>query len=255
MRVSWTDGGETGRMGAEMSDDFSAFGSRRREAVAFSREQKAAVLVVDDHPLLRAGLVRMILEDEALELFGEAQDPGGAILAVDSDPPPDAVVLDLMLGSADGLELIRQLRMLRPALPILVISMHDEVIYAERALKAGAAGYVMKKEPGEEVLRALYAILSGEVYLSGRMKVLLEKEGIATDPAVMLVPDAKPPLSNRELHVYRLIGAGLATRQIAAELRLSIKTVETYRENLKVKLRLPNAAALMEAAKRWVAST
>ena len=214
----------------------------------------ARVLVVDDHPLLRGGLVKLIAGEPDLVLCGEAADASGTILAVDDDPPPDLLILDLMLGNSDGLELIKQVRALRPGLPVLVISMHDELIYAERALRAGASGFVMKKEPPEEVLSAVRSILAGGYYLSGRMRVLLESKGLTSEPVKFLVPEADPPLSDRELHVFRLIGAGLPTREIASELNLSGKTIETYRENLKVKLRLPNAAELLRAAKQWVAA-
>jgi DNA-binding NarL/FixJ family response regulator len=217
--------------------------------------EPARVLIVDDHPLLRGGLAQMIGRDPGLALFGEAGDAGGAILAVDCDPPPDLVILDLMLGNQDGLELIKQIGMLRPGLPILVISMHEEWIYAERALRAGASGYIMKKELASEVLKAVRVVLGGEIYLSGRMRVLLEDKGLVPGAVEALIPEANPPLSDRELHVYRLIGAGLATKQIAAVLHLSIKTIETYRENLKVKLCLRNAAALVRSAKDWVCKT
>ena len=216
---------------------------------------RARVLVVDDHPLLRCGLVQLIANNPALSLCGEADSVGSTILAVDDDPPPDLVILDLMLGHADGLELIKQIRALRPGLLILVISMHDELIYAERALRAGASGFIMKNEPSAEMLAAVHAVLDGNVYLSGRMRVLLSEKGLASDPSRFLVPQAEPPLSDRELHVYRLIGAGLATKQIATELHLSIKTIETYRENLKTKLRLANAQELVRAAKAWVNQT
>lgn len=213
---------------------------------------KARVLIVDDHPLLRGGLARLIAEDPALELHGEASDAGGTILAVDNDPPPDLVVLDLMLGNQDGLELIKQVCVLRPGLPILVISMHEEWLFAERALRAGASGYIMKKELPTEVLKAVHAVLSGEIYLSPRMRVLLADKGLVSDALSSLVPQASPPLSDRELHVYRLIGVGLSTKQVATALNLSIKTIETYRENLKTKLSLPNAAELVRSAKCWV---
>jgi len=215
-------------------------------------QEKTRVLVVDDHPLLREGLVRMIEGEADLCLCGEADSPATTILAVDDDPPPDLVILDLMLGHADGLELLKQIRLLRPGLPVLVISMHDEAIYAERALRAGAAGFIMKKEAPEEVLGAARAVLRGEIYLSRRMKVLLAQKGLGTEPGPLLFPEASPPLSDRELQVFRLIGAGLPTRQIATELRLSIKTIETYRENLKLKLGLPNARALVQRATQWV---
>jgi len=176
---------------------------------------KARVLVVDDHPLLRCGLVELVSKDPGLLLCGEADSVGTTILAVDSDPPPDLVILDLMLGHEDGLELIKQIRALRPGLLILVISLHDELIYAERALRAGASGYIMKKEPAEVVVAAVHAVLQGQVYLSGRMRVLMSEKGLTSDPFRFLVPQANPPLSDRELHVFRLIGAGLATKQIA----------------------------------------
>lgn len=216
--------------------------------------EKKRVLVVDDHPLLRGGVVSLIKEQPDLEVCGEADSFGGTILAVDDDPPPDLLVLDLMLGHADGLELVKQVRALRPGLPILVISMHDELIYAERAVLAGASGYIMKREEPQEVLKAIRAVLNGEIYLSARMRVLLKEKGLDDAPLAYLMPDAKPPLSDRELQVFRLIGVGLSTRQIAHELHLSGKTIETYRENLKAKLRLPDAAALRQAAKQWVES-
>ena len=214
--------------------------------------EPARVLIVDDHPLLRGGLVKLVAEDPSLALYGEAGDAGETILAVDNDPPPDLVILDLMLGNQDGLDLIKQLRLLRPGLPILVVSMHEEWLYAERALRAGASGYIMKKELAPEVLQAVHAVLEGKIYLSPRMHVLLEGKGLVPCALSSLVPQAKPPLSDRELHVYRLIGAGLATKQIALALHLSIKTIETYRENLKAKLSLPNAAALARSARDWV---
>ena len=197
----------------------------------------------------------MIESDPSLLLCGEADSVATTILAVDSDPPPDLVVLDLMLGDEDGLELIKQIRALRHSLLILVISMHDELIYAERALKAGASGFIMKNESPEEVLAAAHAVLGNQIYLSGRMRVLLSENGLATDPFRFLVPQADPPLSDRELHVFRLIGAGLSTKQIADALHLSVKTIETYRENLKYKLRLANARELLGAAKNWVEKT
>lgn len=228
-------------------------GSRGSSAAENSPcEGKKRIFVVDDHPLLRGGLVHLIEEQPDFVCFGEAEGAGGTILAVDSDPPPDLVVLDLMLGNEDGLELVKQVQMLRPGLLILVISLHDELIYAERALRAGASGFIMKRESPAEVLKAIHAVLAGEIYLSPRMKVLLAEKGLAPEPTAFLVPNALQPLSDRELHVFRLLGAGLATRQIARQLNLSGKTIETYRENLKAKLNLANAAELVQAAKRWV---
>lgn len=214
--------------------------------------EAARILIVDDHPLMRDGLAGLIGNQPDLRVYGKAGGAGQTILAVDDDPPPDLIILDLMLGHEDGLELIKQIRALRPAILILVVSMHDEWIYAERALRAGASGYIMKRESSDEVLAAVHAVLRGEVYLSGRMRVLLAQRGVTDDPCQHLVPQANPPLSDRELHVFRLIGAGLSTKQIAMELHLSGKTIETYRENLKVKLRLANARELVREAKAWV---
>ena len=201
----------------------------------------ARVLIVDDHPLLRCGLAEMVGKDPGLLVCGEADSAGTTILAIDDDPPPDLVILDLMLRHEDGLELIKQLRALRPGLLILVISMHNELIYAERALRAGASGFIMKNEPSHEVLAAVHAVLQGGIYLSNRMRVLMSEIGLTSDPFRFL-----------ELHVFRLIGAGLSTKQIATVLHLSGKTIETYRENLKIKLSLSNARELLSAAKQWV---
>jgi DNA-binding NarL/FixJ family response regulator len=224
-------------------------------AVDAASERKYRVLVVDDHPLLRGGLVYLLRSAPDLIVCGEASGAQDTILAVDEDPPPDIVILDLMLGNCDGLELIKQIKALRPGLPVLVISMHDELIYAERSLRAGASGFIMKRETSEEVLGATRAVLAGSIYLSGRMRVLLADRGFATEVSRYLVPQAEPPLSDRELHVFRLIGAGLTTKRIAIELNLSVKTIETYRENLKLKLGLANAAELLQEAKRWVDTT
>jgi len=211
------------------------------------------VLVVDDHPLIRCGLVQMIESAPDLALYGEAATTEELTLAVDSDPPPDLIILDLMLGNADGLDEIKRIRAFRPGLPVLIVSLHDELVYAERALRAGAAGFIMKKEPMTEVLSAARAVLRGSIYLSGRMKVLLAENGIVSDPCQFLVPEADPPLTDRELHVYRLVGAGLSTKQVATQLKISVKTVETYREHLKLKLSVRNAGELVQSAKRWVA--
>ena len=219
-----------------------------------SNPPKARVFIVDDHPLLRRGLAQTIENASDLELCGEADSPSGTILAVDGDSPPDLLILDLMLGNADGLALLKQLHSIRPGLPILVISMHDEFVYAERVLKAGASGFIRKVEDPKEVLAAARAVLRGEHYLSGAMRVRLAESGAEPEPSQFLVPDANPPLSDRELHVFRLLGAGLSTKQIASALTLSGKTIETYRENLKVKLRLSNAVELVAAAKAWVKS-
>lgn len=212
-------------------------------------EEKKRVLVVDDHPLLREGIVQLLNRQRDLAVCAEAGDAAGAKQTL-LDSSPDGVVLDLALGHGDGIELIKQLKALRPDVPILVVSMHEETTFAERALRAGAGGYVMKHQSPDEVLAALRTVLQGDIALSRKMNTLLVRRSLgieadADDPV-------KAKLSDRELHVFQLIGTGLATRQIAAELGLSVKTIETYRENLKVKLGLKDGAALVSRAKRWV---
>ena len=154
------------------------------------------------------------------------------------------VILDLMLGDSDGLALIKFLKAVAPQIAVLVISLHDETVYAPRALQAGALGYIMKEEASDKVLDALRAVLRGETFLSGRMRARLSESG--GEPVAAL------PLSDRELHVFRLIGAGLPTREIAGRLTLSVKTIESYRENIKTKLGLPDATALAARAREWV---
>ncbi len=201
------------------------------------------VLIVDDHPLMRAGLAQLIGRQRDLIVCGAAATAAEAKRAVETEPP-DVVILDLMLGDSDGLDLIKFLRAAAPQVAVLVVSMHDETVYAPRALQAGALGFVMKQEASKKVLAAVRAVLRGETFLSGRMRARLSDDGGA--------PVAALPLSDRELHVFRLIGGGLATRQIAAHLILSVKTIEGYRENIKVKLGLCDAVALVACARKWV---
>ncbi len=206
-------------------------------------QAKKRVLIVDDHPLMREGLAQLIGKQRDLIACGEAATAADAKSAVERDAP-DVVILDLMLGYSDGLDLIKFLKAIAPQVPVLVISMHDETVYAERALLAGAMGYITKQEASDKVLDAVRAVLRGEAFLSGRMRALLSRSG--GEPVAAL------PLSDRELHVFRLIGAGLPTRQIAERLTLSVKTIESYRENIKVKLGLADGAALSARAHAWV---
>ena len=205
--------------------------------------EKKRVLIVDDHPLLREGLAQLIGKQSDLTACGEAANAADAKRAVETDAP-DVVILDLMLGDSDGLALIKFLNAVAQQVAVLVISLHDETVYAPRALQAGALGYIMKQEASDKVLDALRAVLRGETFLSGRMRARLSESGGE--------PTAELPLSDRELHVFRLIGAGLPTRQIAERLTLSVKTIESYRENIKTKLGLPDAAALGARAREWV---
>lgn len=207
---------------------------------------KRKVLVVDDHPIVREGLAQMINREPDLSVCGDAEDMRGAVQLLDT-LKPDILILDISLKGPDGLDLVKHIRARDPELPVLILSMHDESIYAERALRAGANGYIMKQEATDNVLVALRRILSHEVYLSSRVtnKMLRQFVGGRT------VETGKPSLgdlSDRELEVLRLIGAGRGTRQIAEELHLSIKTVESYQAHLKEKLLLKNSRELVQYA-------
>ncbi|HEV2276310.1 MAG TPA: response regulator transcription factor, partial [Acidobacteriaceae bacterium] len=190
---------------------------------------KRRVLVVDDHPLLRQGLALMINQEQDLEVCGEAEDAQTAMQAI-PERRPDILIVDISLSGPDGLDLLKNIRISYPSLPVLILSMHDEAIYAERALRARANGYIMKQEATEKVLVAVRRILHGDVYLSDRMANKMLRQYIGGASAAM--ESRLSSLSDRELEVFRLIGEGRATREIAEELRLSIKTVETYQAHL-----------------------
>lgn len=212
-------------------------------------KRKTRILVVDDHPLFREGVVRMIDRQSHLICCGEADTVESAKEAV-IECNPDMVIMDLRLGSGDGLELIKSVRAQVANLPILVLSQSDEGFYAERALRAGANGYLMKAEATEEVLTAIRTVLSGELYVSRRMSVLVLHKLLdrRTEQRQIGVEN----LTDRELQVFQSLGAGLSTRQIAQQLHLSVKTIETYRENIKHKLALLTGAELVRAATVWV---
>jgi len=214
-------------------------------------ESKKRVLVVDDHPLVREGVVRLLDRQTDFVVCGEI---GAAeeIWAAIERGAPDVLLLDLALGRSDGLERIKQLRSSHPALPILIISMHDEELYAVRALKAGASGYLMKTESPDAVVEGLRRVVKGEIAVSARMSTRLIKTALASPFDCDPDDPIRSKLSDRELHVFFLIGSGTGTRDIAQELKLSIKTIETYRENIKVKLHLRDAAELLAAASQWV---
>lgn len=210
------------------------------------RGTRARVFVVDDHPIVRQGLALLIDSQADLVVCGEAEDAHGALVALAS-ARPDILLADISLHGPDGLDLIKEVRTRRLELPVLVLSMHDESLYAERALRAGANGYIMKQEATERVLIAIRRILGGAVYLSERATDRMVQQyvgGAATKPALAV-------LSDRELEVFRLIGEGHSTRHIATELHLSIKTVETYQSHIKDKLSLRSARELVKHAVEW----
>jgi DNA-binding NarL/FixJ family response regulator len=213
-----------------------------------SHAGKRTVFVVDDHPLLRQGLALLINQQRDLEVCGEAEEAQAAMQAI-SQKRPDIMIVDISLNGPDGLDLLKNIRASYPDLPILILSMHDEAIYAERALRARANGYIMKQEATEKVLIAVRRILGGEVYLSDRMANKMLQQYIGGSPAAL--HSRISMLSDRELEVFCLIGEGRGTREIAEELHLSVKTVETYQAHLKEKLRLHSGRELIQHAIQW----
>jgi DNA-binding NarL/FixJ family response regulator len=210
---------------------------------------KARILLVDDHALMRRGLADLIGDQPDLEVCGEAADTVEGMTRVAS-LRPDLVIVDLSLKTGHGLDLIRQLRVRDENCKILVLSMHDEKLFAERALRAGAMGYVNKEEAPAKVIDAIRQVLSGKVSLSSTMTERLLQRATGSGEGNVRLPSEC--LSDRELTVFQMIGQGLATREIAARLHLSIKTVETYREHIKAKLGLKNSAELSRHAAQWV---
>lgn len=210
---------------------------------------KARVFVVDDHPIVRQGLAQMINREADLMVCGEAEEAASALQGIVNDKP-DILVLDISLNGPDGLELLKNIRLRYPSLPVLILSMHDESIYAERALRAGANGYIMKQEAAEKVLLAVRQILNREIYVSERVANRILHHYISGSPSAEQSPLAD--LSDRELEVFRLIGGGHSTRTIAEELHLSIKTVESYQAHIKDKLSLKNGRELVQHAIQWV---
>ncbi len=213
-----------------------------------TESRKRTVFIVDDHPLLRQGLALMINQERDLAVCGEAEEAQAAMRAI-AQYQPDILIVDISLNGPDGLELLKSIRNSYPALPVLILSMHDEATYAERALRARANGYIMKQEATEKVLIAVRRILNGEVYLSDRIanKMLQQYIGGASTA----LQSRLSALSDRELEVFRSIGEGRSTRQIADELHLSVKTVETYQAHLKEKLALRSGRELIQHAIQW----
>jgi len=212
---------------------------------------KTRVLVVEDHPITRQGLKALINQQLNLTVCGEADCAADTFSLVET-LRPDLATVDVSLKGSSGLELVKALRERFPNLPILMVSMHDEALFAERALRAGALGYVMKQEAADKIATAIQHVLRGELYLSVKMKerVLHRFVSKKNDGLVF----AMDTLSSREMEVFQLIGNGFSTRQIAEKLNLSSKTIDSYREHLKLKLGLETGAELMRHAIQWVRS-
>lgn len=206
--------------------------------------------IIDDHPIVRHGLAQLVEMEDDMTICAEASTGQEAIEAIEQDQP-DVVLVDLELEGASGLEVVKTLRALYPDLPTLVLSMHDENLYAERALRAGAKGYVMKQERPEQVLEAIRTVLRGDVAVSPHIASKLLKVMSGQRPQDALPLDT---LSDRELEVLRLIGTGYRTRHIAEKLCLSPKTIEAYKARLKKKLMLRDASELARYASEWAQS-
>jgi DNA-binding NarL/FixJ family response regulator len=210
--------------------------------------RKTRIFIVDDHPIVREGLALMMNREPDMVVCGEAEEAASALQALPV-AKPDFLIVDISLSGPDGLDLLKSIRLRFPNLPVLILSMHDESIYAERALRAGANGYIMKQEATEKVLVAVRQILRDKVYVSDRIANLMLQHYISGTPVEKDSPIAE--LSDRELEVFRLIGEGHSTRRIAEELHLSVKTVESYQAHIKEKLSLKNGRELVQRAIQW----
>jgi DNA-binding NarL/FixJ family response regulator len=214
-----------------------------------SQDRKNRIMIVEDHPVFRMGLRELINQEEDLLVCGEADDAGKAF---DEIPglKPDMVIVDISLKGRDGIDLVQDIRKHYKDLPTLVLSMHDESRFAERSLLAGAKGYIMKRETSSSIVEAVRCVLSGKLYLSEKLKgELLDKFASGAQ-----IHDKTPVsrLTDRELEVFRLLGQGLSTGEIAKKLCLSVKTIGTYRERIKEKLNLRHASELIWRAMVWV---
>ncbi len=214
-----------------------------------SQTPQRRVFVLDDHPLVRHGIARLIDQEPDLTVCGEADAASSAFSQVQR-LKPDLLLTDLTLKAGSGLELIKNIKAVMPELPVLVVSMHDDQLYAERVLRAGAMGYVSKNEVGSYLVTALRRVLDGEMFVSDSVKNRIVNRLVGTGPQKAAFPI--DTLSDRELEVFRAIGNGLSTRQVAEELCLSVKTIETYREHLKAKLNLEDSSALVRHAIHWM---
>jgi len=212
------------------------------------RTAKQKVFIVDDHPIVRQGIAQMINQESDLETCGEATSVQEALTWLEKHPA-DVLLVDISLEGVSGIDLIKTLKAHNFTLPSLVISMHDETLYAERALRAGARGYVMKQEATESMLTAIRQVLQGNIYLSERMKSKVLERLCNGDEGALSPIDL---LSDRELEVFRLIGEGYSTSRVATELNRSVKTVESHRARLKTKLGLKTATELTRFAVQWI---
>ncbi len=216
-----------------------------------AKRAKTRVLLVDDHPTMREGLIRVLEREVDLTVCGEAESIPQALAAIES-VRPDLAIVDISLAGQNGLELIKDIKIRHPQLPVLVHSMHDESVYAERSLRAGAKGYISKDAPPQKLLQAIRDVLKGEIFLSAAMtrQILRAVGGDRTDRKTSPFHE----LSDREFEVFELTGQGLGTKEIAGTLHLSEKTVQAHRDHIRQKLDLSDGHSLTSFAIRWVES-
>ncbi|MDR1324549.1 MAG: response regulator transcription factor [Treponema sp.] len=207
--------------------------------------KKAAVMIVEDHPLFSKGLASLIKTQTAYTIVGEAMN-GAEAMELLRMKDPDLAIVDLNLGNEEGLELIKDMKVYKPALLVLVLSMHDECFYAERVIGVGANGYIMKDEAAHKVLDAIHTVLSGKTYISEAEQARLKLSGAVVTKSVAL-----DELSDRQFQIFSLIGKGLGTREIAVKLNLSAKTVDTHKEHIKLRLHCDSARQLRQLAIEW----
>ncbi|WP_205743265.1 response regulator transcription factor [Geobacter sp. FeAm09] len=206
------------------------------------------ILIVDDHPIVREGLARMLDREKDLVVCGDAEDINTALTAM-GRLHPDMLIVDVTLAAGSGIDLVKCVRRSHPRMPVLVLSMHDGMYYAEQALRAGANGYITKMEAPKTLVTAIRKVLSGDIYLSEKTAAAIIKRSVSgttsKDEQDFLC------LSDREREVFRLLGSGMGTRHIAERLGVSIRTIDTYREKIKHKLNLRNASELLQHAIQW----
>jgi DNA-binding NarL/FixJ family response regulator len=214
-----------------------------------ANKSKRTVFIVDDHPMMRQGLAQLINNEPDLVACGEAE---GAQQALEyfANNKPDLVLADISLPDKHGLEMIKDIQVLHAGLPVLVVSMHDESLYAERVLRAGGRGYIMKQEGGKKMMEAIRTVLSGQIYVSEKMSAKILEIFSGRRSETNRSPIEK--LTDREFEVFQMIGQGRGTRQIAEDLHLSVKTVEVHRLHIKEKLEIVDAPSLVRYAVRWV---
>ena len=209
---------------------------------------KAKIFIVDDHPLVREWLGALIKKAPDLTISGEAEDAASALKIIAKNPP-DLAIIDLSLSGTSGIELIKSIRAAHPKVLMIVLSMHDEQVYAERCIRAGARGYVMKRETAKNVIHAIHEVLSGNLYLSKTMTALLVEKLVSDDSPHSALPTAQ--LSDRELQVFKLLGQGNDVNGIAKMLDVNLKTVHTYCARIKEKIKVGTTPELLSEARRW----